>query len=92
MTETRDIGVLGPQGCDYLFDSATLERKSPFGIASDAWSYLGAFVLVNQVVGQKGLLFIDAARLPECIQTADAGYLYARKAARQQICTPPPTS
>ena len=43
LTEARDIAVLGPQGCDYIFNSVALETKSPFGVASDAWSYLGAF-------------------------------------------------
>lgn len=66
LTPDGRIAVLGPDRCDYLVTIDPPELTYPFRLASEDWTYLGAFDFVESRSGRH-LRFVRATEQPECV-------------------------
>jgi hypothetical protein len=87
LTADRRIAILGPSGDDYLFSPGAEQATSAASIASDDWTYLGAFDFAFLPDGTQGLRFILAIEQAECIpmQSSVTG-MRVRQEARRSRC------
>ena len=90
-TENGNFAVLGPDYEDVLIDTGQLTTSHAFRVASQDWTYLGAFDFVRGQNGDhdRSFRFIPAAEQAECVPTgpSSGGEVWSpRNAAREQRC------
>lgn len=88
LTEDRAIAVLGPQPCDYIVRRPYRRVDRAFRLASDRWTYLGAFDFGSSG-SERILRFIPATEQRECIPmlSEDTGEDWSpRNGARKERC------
>jgi hypothetical protein len=93
-TESGNFAVLGPDYDDVLIDTGRLVTSRAFRVASQNWTYLGAFDFAEAQSGGHGktLRFIPATEQAECVPTgplSDGEAWWPRAAARNQRCPAP---
>jgi hypothetical protein len=90
-TQGGNFAVLGPDYDDVLIDIGQLATFRAFRVASQDWTYLGAFDFAPAQAGHRdrGLRFIPATEQAECVPTAplsNSEAWWPRGAARKQRC------
>ena len=89
-TENGNFAVLGPDEEDVLIDVSQLTTSRAFRVASQGWTYLGAFDFVRGQNGDhdRSFRFIAATEQAECVPSSPSSgaEVWPRNAARQQRC------
>jgi hypothetical protein len=96
LTSDKNLVVMGPDACDYLISMEPLRVIHPFKVASDDWTYLGAFDLDYSSSGARELRlrFIPATEQEECLYPMVSVERFPvewnRNSERKKQCPPPP--
>jgi hypothetical protein len=88
LTPDNKLAVLGPTGDDYVVSLHPPNSGRAFRLASETWTYLGAFDY-DLSHGARALRFVTAAEQAECIPMLMEVVHYdwaPRNAARQRSC------